>query len=147
MTSSVFQPFVGLYADRHPRPYSLAVGMMFTFSGLLVLAFARTFGLILIAVGIIGCGSAVFHPEASRVAQMASGGRKSLAQSIFQVGGNVGSAAGPLLAALVVIPYGQESVAWFSVVAFVALIILLGIGRWYGGRIASGCGAVPGAVG
>lgn len=146
MTSSVFQPFVGLYADRHPRPYSLAVGMMFTFSGLLVLAFARTFGLILIAVGIIGCGSAVFHPEASRVAQMASGGRKSLAQSIFQVGGNGGSAAGPLLAALVVIPYGQESVAWFSVVAFAALIILLGIGRWYGGRIASGYGAAPGAV-
>ena len=108
LTSSIFQPFVGNYADRHPQPYSLALGMCFTLVGLLSLAFAPGFVTILISVSLIGCGSSVFHPEASRVAQMASGGRKSLAQSIFQVGGNGGSAIGPLLAALIVIPYGQK---------------------------------------
>lgn len=131
MTSSIFQPFVGLHADRHPRPYSLAVGMTFTLAGLLVLGFAPNFATLLVAVGIIGCGSAVFHPEASRVAQLASGGRKSLAQSIFQVGGNGGSAIGPLLAAAIVIPYGQGSVAYFSFAALVALAILTRIGWWY----------------
>ena len=110
MTSSIFQPFVGLYADRHPRPYSLAFGMCLTLAGLLTLAVSWNYGLILIAVGIIGCGSSIFHPESSRVAQMASGGRKSLAQSIFQVGGNGGSAIGPLLAAIIVIPHGQGAV-------------------------------------
>ena len=102
LTSSIFQPFIGLYADRHPQPYSLSLGMCFTLVGLLALAFATNFLLILLSVALIGCGSSVFHPEASRVAQMASGGRKSLAQSIFQVGGNGGSAIGPLLAALIV---------------------------------------------
>lgn len=131
MTSSIFQPFVGLYADRHPRPYSLAFGMCLTLSGLLTLAVSWNYGLILIAVGIIGCGSSIFHPESSRVAQMASGGRKSLAQSIFQVGGNGGSAIGPLLAAIIVIPHGQGAVGCFAVAAFVAFAVLAGVGRWY----------------
>lgn len=131
MTSSVLQPFVGLYADRHPRPYSLAFGMCLTLAGLLTLAFSASYALVLLAVGIIGCGSSVFHPESSRVAQMASGGRKSLAQSIFQVGGNGGSAIGPLLAAIVVIPHGQGAVGWFAVAAFAAFAVLTGIGRWY----------------
>lgn len=131
MTSSVLQPFVGLYADRHPRPYSLAFGMCLTLAGLLTLAFSGSYALVLLAVGIIGCGSSVFHPESSRVAQMASGGRKSLAQSIFQVGGNGGSAIGPLLAAVVVIPHGQRAVGWFAVAAFAAFAVLTGIGRWY----------------
>ncbi len=131
MTSSIFQPFVGLYADRHPRPYSLAFGMCLTLAGLLTLAVSWNYGLILIAVGIIGCGSSIFHPESSRVAQMASGGRKSLAQSIFQVGGNGGSAIGPLLAAIIVIPHGQGAVGWFAVAAFVAFAVLAGVDRWY----------------
>ena len=131
LTSSIFQPFIGLYADRHPRPYSLATGMCFTLAGLLALAFAPNLGLILMAVALIGCGSSVFHPEASRVAQMASGGRKSLAQSIFQVGGNGGSAIGPLLAALIVIPYGQHAVGWFAVAALVASAVLTRVGYWY----------------
>ena len=113
MTSSLLQPFIGLYADRHPRPYSLAAGMCFTLVGLLILSVAPGFVPILLAVGLIGCGSSVFHPESSRVAQLASGGRKGLAQSIFQVGGNAGGAMGPLLAALVVIPFGQASIGWF----------------------------------
>lgn len=125
LTSSVFQPFVGQYADRRPQPYSLSAGMCFTLTGLLLLAFASNFFLILLAVAIIGCGSSVFHPEASRVAQIASGGRKSLAQSIFQVGGNGGSAIGPLLAALIIIPYGQHAVGWFSIAALLASAILV----------------------
>ena len=108
MTSSILQPFVGRYADRHPRPYSLAAGMCFTLAGLFALALAPGFAPILLAVALIGWGSSIFHPESSRVAQLASGGRKGLAQSIFQVGGNAGSAFGPLLAALVVIPYGDR---------------------------------------
>ncbi len=131
LTSSVFQPFVGRYADRHPQPYSLAAGMCFTLVGLVSLAFAPSFLLILLAVAVIGCGSSVFHPEASRVAQMASGGRKSLAQSIFQVGGNGGNALGPLLAALVVIPYGQHAVGWFALAALLASILLMRVGSWY----------------
>lgn len=132
MTSSVFQPFVGNYADRHPQPYSLALGMCFTLTGLLALAFAPGFAPILLSVSLIGCGSSVFHPEASRVAQLASGGRKSLAQSIFQVGGNGGSAAGPLLAALIVIPFGQHAVAWFALAALLAALLLTRVGAWYG---------------
>ena len=131
LTSSVFQPFVGQYADRRPQPYSLSGGMCFTLTGLLLLAFASNFFLILLAVAIIGCGSSVFHPEASRVAQIASGGRKSLAQSIFQVGGNGGSAIGPLLAALIIIPYGQHAVGWFSIAALLASAILVRVGYWY----------------
>lgn len=131
MTSSVFQPFVGNYADRHPQPYSLALGMCFTLAGLLALAFAPGFIAILLSVALIGCGSSVFHPEASRVAQMASGGRKSLAQSIFQVGGNGGSAVGPLLAALIVMPYGQHAVGWFAMAAMLAAFLLTRVGCWY----------------
>ena len=131
MVSSVFQPFVGLYADKHPKPYSLAAGMCFTLAGLLILAYAPGFTAILLAVSVIGCGSAVFHPEASRVVQLASGGKKSLAQSIFQVGGNGGSAIGPLLAALIVLPYGQHAVSWMALAAMLASIILVRIGAWY----------------
>ena len=131
MASSVFQPFVGNYADRHPQPYSLALGMCFTLVGLLALAFAPGFIAILLSVALIGCGSSVFHPEASRVAQMASGGRKSLAQSIFQVGGNGGSAIGPLLAALIVMPYGQHAVGWFALAAMLAAALLARVGCWY----------------
>ena len=131
LTSSIFQPFIGLYADRHPQPYSLSVGMCFTLCGLVALAFAPNLGLILLSVSLIGCGSSVFHPESSRVAQMASGGKKSLAQSIFQVGGNGGSAIGPLLAALVVIPYGQQAVAWFALAALLASLLLARVGYWY----------------
>ena len=131
LTSSVFQPFVGQYADRHPQPYSLAMGMGFTLVGLLILAFAPNYWVILLSVAVIGCGSSVFHPEASRVAQMASGGKKSLAQSIFQVGGNGGSAIGPLLAALIIIPYGQHAVGWFATAALLAAMILVRVGYWY----------------
>ena len=137
LTSSVLQPFVGQYADRRPRPYSLSLGMCFTLVGLVALAFAPNFGLILLSVALIGCGSSVFHPEASRVAQLASGGRKSLAQSIFQVGGNGGSAFGPLLAALIVIPYGQHAVGWFALAAMLASLLLFRVGGWYSLVLAS----------
>ena len=136
MTSSILQPFVGRYADRHPRPYSLAAGMCFTLCGLLALAAAPGFALILVSGGLIGCGSSVFHPESSRVAQLASGGRKGLAQSIFQVGGNAGSAMGPLLAALIVIPFGQASIGWFALAALLAIFILVKIGNWYKRQLA-----------
>lgn len=136
LTSSIFQPFIGLYADKHPQPYSLSVGMCFTLTGLVSLAFAPNFGLILLSVALIGCGSSVFHPEASRVAQMASGGRKSLAQSIFQVGGNGGSAIGPLLAALIVMPYGQHAVGWFALAALLASALLVRVGSWYSAVLA-----------
>lgn len=129
--SSIFQPFVGLYADRHPQPYSLSVGMCFTLSGLIALAFAPDFMLILLSVALIGCGSSVFHPEASRITQFASGGRKSLAQSIFQVGGNGGSAFGPLLAAWLVLPFGQHAVGTLAAAALVAVLLLARAGRWY----------------
>ena len=131
LTSSVLQPFVGRYADRHPQPYSLAMGMCFTLVGLVSLAFASGFLVLLLSVALIGCGSSVFHPEASRVAQIASGGKKSLAQSIFQVGGNGGSAFGPLLAALIVIPHGQHAVGWFALAALLASLLLTRIGYWY----------------
>ena len=131
MTSSILQPFTGLYADKHPRPYALSAGMCFTLAGLLLLAFAGNFVLILLAVSIIGLGSSVFHPTASRVAQMASGGKKSLAQSIFQVGGNGGQAIGPLLAALIVLPLGQWAISWFAIAALAASLIMLRLGKWY----------------
>ena len=128
LTSSLLQPFVGRYADRHPRPYSLATGMCLTLAGICLLATAGNFGFILLAVGIIGGGSSIFHPEASQVAQMAAGRRKGLAQSIFQVGGNGGNALGPLLAALIIIPYGQEAIGWFASFAILAAVILLWTG-------------------
>ncbi len=131
MTSSILQPFVGRYADRHPQPFSLSIGMVFTLVGIILLSFANGFALILLAVGIIGCGSSIFHPEASRIAQMAGGGKKGLAQSIFQVGGNGGSAIGPLLAAMIIIPFGQGSIIWFAIAALVAGVTLFPVGRWY----------------
>lgn len=135
MTSSILQPFTGLYADRHPRPYALSVGMYFTLTGLLLLAFANNYLAILIAVSIVGFGSSVFHPTASRVTQMASGGKKSLAQSIFQVGGNGGSALGPLLAAIIILPYGQHSISWFALAALLAALIMIRLGAWYKARL------------
>lgn len=135
MTSSILQPFTGLYADRHPRPYALSVGMCFTLTGLLLLAFANNYLAILIAVSIVGFGSSVFHPTASRVTQMASGGKKSLAQSIFQVGGNGGSALGPLLAAIIILPYGQRSISWFALAALLAALIMIRLGAWYKARL------------
>ena len=136
MTSSILQPFTGLYADKHPRPYALSVGMCFTLIGLLMLAFSEHYLLILLSVSIVGLGSSVFHPTASRVAQLASGGRKSLAQSIFQVGGNGGSAIGPLLAALIILPFGQAAISWFALAALVAALIMIRLGAWYKARLA-----------
>jgi FSR family fosmidomycin resistance protein-like MFS transporter len=130
-TASLLQPVVGLYTDKRPMPFSLAVGMGFTLVGLLLLAGAGSFAMLLLAAGLVGLGSSVFHPESSRVARMASGGRHGMAQSFFQVGGNAGSAIGPLLAAFVVVPHGQGSVAWFSLVALLAIVVLLNVGRWY----------------
>ena len=131
VTASLLQPVVGFYTDRHPWPYSLASGMVFTLIGLLLLAVAESFLAILVAAAMVGIGSSVFHPEASRIARLASGGRFGFAQSLFQVGGNAGSALGPLLAAFVVVPWGQKSIAWFSIGAIAAIVILSNVGRWY----------------
>jgi FSR family fosmidomycin resistance protein-like MFS transporter len=131
LTASLFQPLVGLYTDRRPMPYSLPFGMTSTLSGLLLLAFATTFPTILLAAALVGVGSAIFHPESSRVARMASGGRHGLAQSLFQVGGNTGSAIGPLAAAAVIVPFGQHSVAWFALAALLGIVLLLQVSRWY----------------
>lgn len=131
LIASVLQPLVGLYADRRARPYSLAVGMGSTLIGLVILSFADSFGLILLAAALIGMGSSVFHPEASRVARLASGGRHGFAQSLFQLGGSFGSAVGPLLAAFVVLQRGQGSIAWFSIVAFLGIALLALVGAWY----------------
>jgi FSR family fosmidomycin resistance protein-like MFS transporter len=131
LSASLLQPFVGMYTDKKPKPYSLPIGMGFTLSGLICLAFAPGFYSILVAVALIGVGSSIFHPESSRVAHLASGGKRGLAQSIFQLGGNAGSALGPLLAALIVVPFGQSSVMWFSLVALLGIIILIYIGNWY----------------
>jgi MFS transporter, FSR family, fosmidomycin resistance protein len=131
LTASLLQPFVGLYTDHRPQPYSLAAGMGFTLIGLLVLSRASNFPMILCSAALVGMGSSVFHPEASRLARMASGGRHGFAQSIFQVGGNAGTSLGPLLAALIIVPRGQHSVGWFSVVALVAIIVLANVGHWY----------------
>lgn len=135
MTSSILQPFTGYYADKHPRPFALSAGMCFTLVGLLLLAFASDYALILIAVSVVGLGSSIFHPTASRVTQIASGGKKSLAQSIFQVGGNGGSAIGPLLAAAIVIPFGQQAISWFALAALLAALIMLKLGAWYKQRL------------
>jgi FSR family fosmidomycin resistance protein-like MFS transporter len=128
-TASLLQPLVGLYTDHRPKPYSLAFGMGFTLIGLLILAMAPSFGTVLVAAGLVGIGSAVFHPESSRIARMASGGQHGMAQSLFQLGGNAGSALGPLLAAIV-LPRGQSSIAWFSLVALLGIIMLTDIGSW-----------------
>jgi FSR family fosmidomycin resistance protein-like MFS transporter len=129
--ASLLQPLIGVYTDKHPQPYSLSVGMGSTLCGLLVLAMAPSYGYLLLGAALIGAGSSIFHPESSRIARLASGGRLGLAQSLFQVGGNFGSAIGPLLAAFVVLPKGQTSVAWFSLAALLAMIILWQVGNWY----------------
>ena len=131
MTSSILQPLVGIYSDRHPHPYSLSTGMLFTLSGILLLSIADNFGLLILSVAVVGLGSSIFHPESSRIAQMAGGVNKGLAQSIFQVGGNGGSAVGPLLAAMVIIPFGQSSIAWFAIAALCAGAMLYPVGSWY----------------
>lgn len=137
ITASLLQPVVGVVTDRKPQPYSLAIGMGATFVGLLLLAVAHVYAMILIAAGLVGLGSAIFHPESSRIARHASGGRFGFAQSLFQVGGNFGTAIGPMLAAMVVVPFGQLSIAWFSLIAAAAIAILWRIGRWYKARIAA----------
>src|SRR5579884_3650439 len=131
LVASLLQPFVGLYTDKRPKPYSLAIGMTLTLAGLLLLATASRFSMLLIAAGFVGVGSSIFHPESSRVARMASGGQHGLAQSLFQVGGNAGSALGPLLAAFLVLPKGQHSIAWCSLATLLGIVILFRIGNWY----------------
>ncbi len=135
-TASLLQPVVGYVTDARPKPYSLAIGMGSTLVGLLLLSMAPTFGIVLLSVAFVGIGSAVFHPESSRVARLASGGRFGFAQSLFQVGGNAGSATGPLLAAFIVLPYGQRSIAWFAVTALAAMSILTRVGTWYKAHLA-----------
>ncbi len=131
LTASLLQPLIGLYTDRKPKPYSLPFGMGFTLIGLALLSMASSYAFILVAAGLIGMGSAVFHPESSRVARMASGGQHGLAQSLFQVGGNAGASLGPLLAAFVVLPRGQHSIVWFTLAALTAIVLLTNVGAWY----------------
>jgi FSR family fosmidomycin resistance protein-like MFS transporter len=131
LTASLLQPTVGIYTDKRPQPYSLAIGMGATLIGLVLLSLAHNYAMVVFAAALVGIGSAVFHPEASRVARMASGGRYGFAQSLFQVGGNVGSAVGPLLAALIVLPHGQGAIAWFSLGALLAMMMLARVGMWY----------------
>jgi len=135
MAASLFQPFVGLYTDKKPQPYSLATGMGFTLIGLVTLSQASNFYLILVSVALIGTGSSIFHPEASRMAHAASGGKRGLAQSVFQLGGNAGSSLGPLLAAWIIVPHGQVSVVWFSIIALLAIVVLTYVGNWYKGYL------------
>jgi FSR family fosmidomycin resistance protein-like MFS transporter len=131
LMASILQPVVGIYTDKHPQPFSLALGMGCTLTGLIIMAFAPSFSFLLVGVAIIGIGSSIFHPESSRVARMASGGRHGFAQSFFQVGGNIGSAIGPLLAMVLVVPFGQHAISWFGVFAFMGMIILTRVGFWY----------------
>ncbi len=131
VTASLLQPLVGLYTDHRPKPYALAVGMSSTLLGLLLLSYASSYLMLLLAAALVGTGSSVFHPESSRVARLASGGRHGLAQSLFQVGGNLGSAIGPLMAAFIILPRGQSSIAWFSFAALIAIIVLTRVGAWY----------------
>ena len=150
VTASLLQPVVGLATDRRPQPFSLPVGMAMTLLGLLMLAYASTYAMLLVAAAAVGIGSSIFHPEASRVARLASGGRYGLAQSLFQVGGNVGTALGPLLAAFIVVPRGQASIAWFTLIAFAGMILLTRVGRWYAAALreprtgqGTGAGGIP----
>jgi FSR family fosmidomycin resistance protein-like MFS transporter len=136
ITASLLQPVIGHYTDRKPMPYSLPIGMVFTLIGLLLLAIAPTFPLLLLATALIGMGSAVFHPESSRVARMASGGKHGFAQSFFQVGGNTGSAIGPLLAVFIILPHGQIGSAWFSLAALLGILVLIRVSGWYKARLA-----------
>ncbi len=131
LTSSLLQPIIGWYTDKKPQPYSLPIGMCFTMTGIILISQANSFPMVLAAVAFTGMGSSVLHPEASRLAYMASGGKTGLAQSIFQVGGNFGSSLGPLLAALIIVPCGQSSIVWFALLAFVTILVMLRISRWY----------------
>jgi len=131
MAASILQPFVGFYTDKHPKPYSQLVGMCFTASGIILLSYASSFPVILVSVILVGIGSSIFHPEASRVSYLASGGKRGLAQSIFQIGGNTGTAIGPLLVAWIVVPNGQQHIIWFVAAAMLAIIVLSYIARWY----------------
>jgi len=135
LTASLLQPTIGIYTDRRPMPYSLAIGMSATLIGLVLLSMASDYAQVLLAAALVGTGSAVFHPEASRVARMASGGRYGVAQSVFQVGGNLGGAVGPLLAAFIVLPRGQGAIAWFSLVALLAMVVLARVGMWYAAHL------------
>lgn len=137
MTASVMQPVIGLYSDRRPSPYMLPLGMGFTFIGVLGLALAPTYWMVLLSVLFVGLGSAVFHPEGSRVAYMAGGSRRGLAQSIFQVGGNSGQSLAPIMTALIFVPLGQFGAIWFTAVAGMAILVQLFISRWYSGYIAA----------
>ncbi len=141
-TASLLQPLVGHFTDKKAQPFSLAIGMGFTFLGLLLLSVAHAYGVILIAASLVGLGSAVFHPESARIARLASGGRYGFAQSIFQLGGSFGTSMGPVLAALIVVPFGQPSIAWFSTIAFLAIVILWRIGVWYRPQIGAKKSAV-----
>ena len=134
LTASLLQPLIGVYTDRKPQPYSLPFGMASTLCGLVLLAYAPTYAMLLLAAAFVGLGSAIFHPESSRIARLASGGQHGLAQSVFQVGGNTGSAIGPLLAAAVIVPFGQRSVAWFGLAPLLAIVLLLQVSRWYAGH-------------
>src|SRR6185437_9459069 len=135
MTASLLQPFVGMVTDRHALPYSLPIGMCFTLGGLLLLSVAPSYGILLVSVALIGCGSSVFHPESSRVARMASGGRYGLAQSLFQIGGNTGQALGPLFAAAIILKFGRSRASWFGLLTLLAIVILLQVSRWYSRHI------------
>jgi FSR family fosmidomycin resistance protein-like MFS transporter len=135
LTASLLQPTIGIYTDRRPQPFSLAIGMGSTLVGLVLLSMAETYATVLLAAALVGTGSAVFHPEASRVARLASGGRYGVAQALFQVGGNLGSATGPLLAAFIVLPRGQGAIAWVSIFALLAMMVLTRVGMWYAARL------------
>jgi len=137
ITSSVIQPLVGLYSDRHHHKWQLAIGMLFTVAGIFLLSEATSYGHVMMAVALMGCGSSIFHPQASQVAQVAAGHRKGLGQSIFQVGGNGGFAMGPLLAALIIIPHGLWAVRWFAIIAVLASVVLYYVGRWQVRALAS----------
>ena len=136
IAASLLQPFVGAYTDKKPQPFSLAAGMFITLIGLIVLGWSPYYWVLLVSVAMIGVGSSIFHPEASKVAYMAAGAKRGLAQSIFQVGGNAGSALGPLLAALIVVPRGQQNVQWFSILAIIAIFVLYRVGKWYSDHLA-----------
>ena len=140
VSASLLQPLVGMYTDKRPQPYSLVLGMGFSLAGLVLLAYAGSYTLILVAGALIGVGSSIFHPESSRIARAASGGRHGLSQSVFQVGGNFGQAIGPLLAAFIIVPRGQASVAWFALTALVGMVVLAGVGRWYSQRLRASAG-------
>ena len=134
-TASILQPLVGLYTDKYPKPFSLTIGMGCTLIGLLLLSMASSYPMILFSAALVGLGSSIFHPESSRMARLASGGRHGFAQSLFQVGGNCGSAIGPLLAAFIVVPNGQKSIAWFAIIALIGMAVLFNVGRWYARKL------------